>query len=261
MFKRIVAAFWLGMVFFSSQTVPVRAETTVIFTPRLWYSFVSTAEVFKGGTVVNHTAVPLYGASLSIIPANMGGTTFSLTGFYGNGNGDYQESVIFVGKNDVTRMDIEGVVQFPIAAGAYWSLGLRYVKADTEETGVAAPVAQPFKFITHGQYFLGEIGIGASTPLNSEGSQRLFGGLTALAGQRREESTETCCGTPTQQFSSNDMVAGVDANFGYSFTLGSSTTFFARYRIFVLSEVERFASPGALTIVHGPELNLSMKLN
>ncbi len=235
-------------------------ETKIYVTPRLWYSFISTGERTVGGASVEHTTVPLFGGSVSIVPANMGGTTFSLTGFFGTGNGDYDE-FNFIGDNHLKRLDVEGVVQIPIwTGGAHWWLGLRYVHAESEQTGVDA-FARPFKFTTNGNYYLGEIGLGASTPLNAAGTHRLFGALTFLAGQRENDARDICCVVVNDAFSSRDTVAGIDTNFGYSVALGPSATFYARYRLFVLSEVKNFSSPDSLTIVHGPEVNLSLKLN
>ena len=195
----------------------------------------------------------------------MGGTTFSLTGFYGTGNGDYQEGdasgSLFSGNNNLKRLDVEGVAQFPLGtAGAYWSLGLRFIKTDTESAGTDL-FNRAFRFTTHGKYYLGEVGLGASTALNATGSHRLFGGLTLLAGQRNEDRNDVCCVTFSESKSSRDGMAGVDTNFGYSASLGGQATFYARYRLFILSELDRFASPDGLTIVHGPEINLSFKLN
>jgi hypothetical protein len=259
--------FALGFAGLICQAAAAWAQdsTQIYVTPRLWYSFITTSETPTFGASVEHTPVPLYGATIAVVPKNMGGTTFSITGFYGSGNGDYQEGdgsgTLFKGRTDLTRLDIEGVAQFPIGtAGAYWSLGLRYVKADTEATGTDQ-FARPFKWKTEGSYYFGELGIGGSTPLNAAATHRFFGGLTLLAGQRNEEFRDVCCTTFSASGSDRTAVAGVDTNFGYAASLGSNTTFYARYRLFVLSEMAQLGSPDSMTIVHGPEVNLSFKLN
>ena len=145
---------------------------------------------------MQHSTLPLYGGSIAVAPANWGGTTLSLTAFYGNGNGNYNEGdacCVFNGHNDIKRFDVEGVAQFPLGtAGAYWSLGLRYIFADSQSTG-KDQLGKPFSFYSEIKHYLGEIGVGASTAINSSGSQRLFGGITLMAGTRHIENNDTCC--------------------------------------------------------------------
>jgi hypothetical protein len=238
-------------------------ETIYTFTPRAWFSFVNSSRVYPDGhPSVSHTALPLYGGSIAATPAGWGGATFSLTAFYGGGSGEYHEgdTTIFSGNHDLTRFDIEGVAQFPIGtAGAYWLLGLRYVRADSEETG-ADNFLNPFRFASTSAHYLAELGVGASTPLNSSGSQRLFGGLTLVAGVRHTRFDDFCCVNFSEKTSFTDTVAGVDTNFGYAANLGFAT-FYARYRLFVLTDVEDFATSKSLDVVHGPEFNLTFKLN
>jgi hypothetical protein len=263
--RSLVIALGFTVLICQAAAALAQDSTQIYLTPRLWYSFITTSETPKNGASVEHTPVPLYGATIAVVPANMGGTTFSLTGFYGSGNGHYQEGdgsgTLFRGNNDLKRMDIEGVAQFPIGnAGAYWSLGLRYIKADTEAKGTDQ-FSRPFVFKTEGSYYFGELGIGGSTPLNTAGTHRFFGGLTLLAGQRHDQFRDTCCTTFSESGSDRTAVAGIDTNFGYSASLGSNATFYARYRLFVLSEMAQIGSPDSMTIVHGPEVNLSFKLN
>src|SRR5262245_55419349 len=155
--KRFASAWAFGLMAAVCHTVPAAAQedTKILFTPRLWYSFISSAERLPTGAGVLHTPVPLYGGTLAVVPAGMGGTTYSLTAFYGTGNGDYQEGdgtgggAVFTGGNDLKRLDIEGVAQFPIGnSGAYWSLGLRYVKTDSETDG-RDQFNQAFNFVAH----------------------------------------------------------------------------------------------------------------
>ena len=266
---RLASLFAFGLAAWIALPAPAAAqsETQYVVTPRFWYTFISTGQRTPTGVSVEHTPVPLVGGTLAVVPAGMGGTTFSLTGFYGKGTGDYQEgdglgTSFFIGESNLSRLDIEGVAQFPIGkAGAYWSLGLRYVKTDVEDRGTDQ-VPDPFSFIAHANYYLAEIGAGASTALNAAGTQRFFGGLTLVAGVRKEDKHDTCCnGTFDQRLSVSTNVVGLDTNFGYSAALNSNATFYARYRLFVLTELEHFASPDSFSIVHGPELNLSFKLN
>jgi hypothetical protein len=60
--------------------------------------------------------------------------------------------------------------------------------------------------------------------------------------------------------SKTDGIVGLDTNVGYSTTLGPAT-FYARYRLFVLTEINHFAAPTHLDLVHGPEFSLTFKLN
>jgi hypothetical protein len=248
--------------------------TQVLVTPRFWYAFLSSTDRLPFAVSVIHTAIPMYGGTIAVIPKGMGGTTFSLTALYGNGSGDYQEGeggggFLFRGNNDFARLDIEALAQIPIGrSGAYWSAGVRYVRTDSDSFGVAGglqggPIApSPFRFIGHGNFYLGELGFGGSTQLDAKGTHRFFGGLTFVAGQRQEDFSNICCAPlETEKGSLSRAVGGIDTNFGYAFNLSSQATFYARYRVFALSELDRFASPDTLSVVHGPEFNLTFKLN
>jgi hypothetical protein len=260
---------FLAAVLCGSFANPVWSQyeaTQVLITPRFWYAFLSTAERPATGASVIHTAIPMYGGTIAVIPQGMGGTTFSLTALYGSGSGDYQEgdascSCLYRGTNDFSRLDIEGIAQIPIGrSGAYWSFGARYVSTDSESFGLDNHI-HPFRFISRGNYYLGEVGFGGSTQLDAKGSHRFFAGLTFVAGQREEDFRDACCAGFSQNGAFTRAVGGIDANFGYAVNLGSQSTFYARYRVFALSELDRFGSPESLSVVHGPELNLTFKLN
>lgn len=139
-----------------SSPSPSRAEDETVwtFTPRLWYTFITAPQLILPSGVpspsssshptLSHSVVPLMGGSISTRPAGWGGATFSLTAFYGAGSGIFREGFDYVmdGGIDLTRLDIEGVAQFPIGTqGAYWSLGLRYVRA-TADIGGFGPRGQ-----------------------------------------------------------------------------------------------------------------------
>jgi hypothetical protein len=267
--KRIASLFAFAGVVWSSLAAPAWSQseaTQVLVTPRFWYAFLSTAERPVTGAAVIHTPIPMFGGTIAVIPQGMGGTTFSLTALYGNGSGDYQEgdvscACLYLGTNDFSRLDIEGIAQIPIGrSGAYWSFGARYVRTDSESSGLDNHT-NPFRFVSRGNYYLGEVGFGGSTQLDAKGSHRFFGGLTFVAGQREEDFRDACCVDFTQNGSFSRAVGGIDTNFGYAFSLGSQSTFYARYRVFALSELHRFGSPESLSVVHGPELNLTFKLH
>lgn len=267
---RVVSLLALGLAAWSGlpASALAQSETQYVVTPRFWQTFISAGIRSIDGASIEHTPIPLVGGTVAVVPAGWGGTAFSLTAFYGKGTGDYREGdaggFLEDGDSNLSRLDIEGVAQFPIGkAGAYWSLGLRYVRTEVHETGVDQfrALHPPFSFAARANYYLGEIGAGASTALNASGTQRFFAGITAVAGVREESKHDVCCFTFDQTSSPSTGVVGFDTNFGYSVALSSSATFYARYRVFALTELEKFASPDFLSVVHGPEINLSFKLN
>ena len=271
MFKNVALALILGIgvCVWSGGASPAWAEdetTEVFLTPRLWYSFVSTAHVYpRRGTSVDNSTVPLYGGSITVAPAIMRGTTFSLTALSGTGSGDFHGADTCCGYtdgNDRQRLDVDAVVQFPIdATGAYWwSMGLRYIDTSSDARGTDQS-SMPFRFITNQEVFLHEIGLGGQTFLDASGSHRFFGGLTLVAGQKKIETRDTSFSGFSGTTFSRHPVAGIDATLGYAASLGTIATFYARYRLLVLSEMNQFASPDMLDLVHGPEVNLSIKLN
>ena len=267
MFKRFVSVLTLalGVLPWSATSSWSQEQTTISITPRLWYSFISPAHAYPGrGMVVDNAAVPLFGASFTVVPAGLGGATVSLTALYGTGSGDYQATdacCVYSGTNDRQRLDVDGQVLFPIGtAGAYWSVGMRYFGTNAEAAGFDQ-FAAPFKFTTSQKFLLQEVGVGAQAPLNANGTQRFFGGLTFVVGQKETETRDLSSAGFNGTSLARQTVAGVDAAIGYAANLTASTMLYARYRLLVVSDIEDFGASDARDIVHGPELNISIKLN
>jgi hypothetical protein len=267
MFSRCALA--LGAALACASALPAHAQekTTIVVGSRLWYSITSTS---LAGASVSHTTMPFYGTTVQIVPAGWGGAAFSLTGFYGDGTGDFSGETS-AGQRNLSRFDIEGLAQFPLgSAGAFWSAGLRYVATDSVYAGTDSSydgtgiVSDPYSTEAEARYYLAELGIGASKiPLSADGSHHLFAGLLLAAGLRQTEVRHTgTAGSLSYDVKDSfaEGVVGIDANFGYAASLGP-LTLSARYRLLMLSDPGNFTAPEELDFVHGPEINLSLRLN
>jgi hypothetical protein len=252
-------------------------------TVRMWYTAVSKTEATNRS--ISTTQMPLYGGSMTFVPGSLGGTAFYLSAYYGVSVGvnDFQD-IKSEGQSNLSRLDIEALVQIPFGAtgGAYASLGFRYIDFVRKDTGIARDVfiiGDSFSYTRQSdyKYFLGELGVGTVTQVDSEGSHRLFGGgmiIGGAANTARDLSTLGNVAIPAFVFdaatgsssSGLSWVVGVDTHFGYAYSPSKSTAFSMRYRAFVLTETflnlhVRFIDYSHYSLVHGPEINFTYKFN
>ena len=117
-------------------------------TPRFWY-FWQTDDYFSTELRFQQRqesiGTPFAGATVSVTPGGgaLGGTTFSLTALYGEGDGAVSGQGVFVGglpanlRTRVTnkRLDVEAIAQIPMAEGLNGILGARLIHFDRQESG------------------------------------------------------------------------------------------------------------------------------
>src|SRR6476646_410687 len=106
MFRSCISV--VGVAIFASLgfSLPSAAQDQgdLFLTARYWYALSGDHRFNTTGSSIDSSEmvpVGLAGASVTYVPKNMGGTSFSFTGFYGTGDGDHRESGpsgIFVGK-------------------------------------------------------------------------------------------------------------------------------------------------------------------
>lgn len=234
----------------------------ISFTSRLWYTFAGQA-FFSSNPALQSSQenldIPLAGGSVTLVSEALGGTAFSITVLYGEGDGKFTAvtnapASTLIGKVDADRLDIEAIAQIPIGDGnAFVSIGGRYIAADADVSGTVfapAPVG-PFTATLDSEVYLAEAGFGVSAGISSDGRHRLFGNITGMLGHQDLDSS--ILGVQT---SNNGIVLGFDTNAGYGFSLTENITFSARYRLFVLSDPD-IDFKSATGVVHGPEVNLS----
>lgn len=271
---------------------PVPQSWIFAITPRAWFTFAGT-NFFQESPDFQfsneNVFLPLYGGSVTIIPPTASGMSFSTTVFYGTGSGDFsgvgfqqvtipQLPPVIVpynlrGDNDIERLDIESIVQFPIAEGVSVFGGGRYirVKLDTEgdifdTTGLlvgAGGDIGDFELDGDQKFYLGELGLGVTRPIDAEGRWVAFGNATAMFGVAEGDGGGSfeLAGRPSIEFTGdqvlNGPVFGVDANAGVGFSPWSNALLSARYRLFVISDEDMDFRSG-VGVVHGPEVNLSI---
>jgi hypothetical protein len=270
MFKRHVSIAFVAIFASFGFLTPTHAQDQgdLFVTARYWYALSGDHRFNSTGSSIDSSEmvpVGLGGASITYVPKNMGGTSFSFTGFYGTGDGDHREAGPLAGTFNGTihyqRLDLEGLVQNPIAGtGATWGYGLRYVDLKVGANGFdsGAPPS-PFQFQENIKLYLAELGFGLSAPVEPSGKFRLFANFNGVAGFRDQKHSDAYMGV-TNNSSKSGGVVGVDTNAGIAWQFNPAMTFSARYRLFVLSDVD-FNFQRETDIIHGPEANLTVKLN
>ena len=248
----------------------------VAITPRFWY-FWETDAYFQvdniGFQQSNETIdVPFAGGSISVTPPGLNGTTFSLTGLYGEGDGQVNAAFMarpgFPGGGfyradvEMSRLDIEGIAQIPIAEGLTGILGARYIRFDRDEAGrffdPAGVLGAAGNFFIDQDFYLGELGFGVTRPANTDGSLLFFGNLTTMVGY--VDASDTSGDFGVFNVSTDDLdggVIGIDTNAGAGLRLSENLLLSARYRLFYLSNPDFVFDEGG-TFIHGPEANLTI---
>lgn len=265
--RKTLGVICLALVLLSASPGKLSAETVFTFTPRVWYSFIGDKRLDAQRGFAETSGlpdVPLAGGSISVTPEGLNGTTFSLTGLYGEGSAGYNaaDGLTYIGKRNIERLDIEFIAQIPFAEGVFATLGGRYIRAEAETRGtVDAPGT--FEWLEDNTYYLAEAGFGLSRPLDSEGVHRFFGSVTGMAGYQERVGRDTlivpAIGTSIVNGNKSGGVFGFDTNVGYGFSVTEAVTFSARYRIFAISDLNFKLKKGS-NFVHGPEVNLAISL-
>ena len=247
----------------------------VALTARFWYfletdvyhlAFPDTATYSSAETI----GVPFPGGSISITPPGLGGTTFSLTAFYGEGEGDFggfepfNNLGLFQGTREVSRLDIEGIAQIPVVDGVTGILGARFIRFVRDETlvDVLAPIIpqSPIDLLAEQHYYLGEIGFGVNRPAWE--SFVFFGNVTGMFGYADLVDFSNSAGgglgaLGTTADKLEGGVAGIDTNAGIGLQLSENLLLSGRYRLFYLSNPDFEFTEGG-TFIHGPEANLTV---
>lgn len=251
-------------------------DGSLYFTPRAWYSFVELNGFVRDLNYQESSQlaeVPLLGATLAYTPKGSRQPTYSLTALYGAGSADFRalesfaipfpQFAAYIGRADIERLDVEGIVQFPMAEGVQLTVGARFVdsRADTRGSRYGNLGAiEAFQFVTSSQLYLAELGFAISQSIDSTGKHRLFGNLTGVAGMMQTDISESVGGVTYLNESRSGGVVGADVNLGYSFQISEGLSASARYRLFMVSGMD-FDLRNDTIFVHGPELNLTFKLN
>jgi hypothetical protein len=256
-------------------------------TAREWISAISKLEAHNNS--VSTTQMYLFGGSISYVPAWDSGVAFLLSGYYGASMGysnffDYNSE----GSSTLRRLDVEALVQIPLIATAYASLGVRYIDFKRDDNGTAhgyyvdnngqlQPFTVPYKRLTGYKYYLGELGIGSVTTLDEDKRHRTFGGVMFVAGGYRTGQDYSyfnnlpIYGLDLAADRKFTPTIGMDTHFGYAYYPWSSVSLSLRYRAFVMADIydylPRITNRGVswpidyshYSLVHGPEFNLAIQ--
>ena len=252
----------------------------VAITPRFWYFWENDVYFQVDNTTFQQSNravdIPFAGASISLTPPGLGGTTFSLTGMYGEGTGDvfgnFQAGVFggiafpaggrYIANVEISRLDFEAIAQIPIAEGVTGIVGGRFIRFDRDEAGAfigpgGAPVV-PAAFFVDQQFYLGELGVGVTRPAWDR--TVFFGNATAMIGYADLVDTNTPGGFGVFNVPNDALeggVFGIDTNAGMGVNLTPNMLLSGRYRLFALTNPDFVFDEGG-TFIHGPEVNLTI---
>jgi hypothetical protein len=256
-------------------------------TAREWISAVSKLESHNNS--VSTTQMFLYGGSISYVPAWDSGVAFLLSAYYGESIG-YSNffDVNSEGSSNLQRLDVEALVQVPIVATAYGSIGLRFIDFKRNDNGIARgvyvdsngllqPFTVPYNRLTNYRYYLGELGVGSVTALDEDRKHRTFGGLMFVAGAYSTGQdysyfdNQPAYGLNLAAGSKITPTIGMDTHFGYAYNPWPSVTLSLRYRAFVMADIFGYLPVittrgitwpidySHYSLVHGPEFNLAVQ--
>lgn len=256
----------------ASSEVRAQDDITVTVTPRAWYA-IQNDFYYTDNTVGQQTQDAqsyLFGGGTASFTFGSG-PTLSITALYGEGSGDitYVSNTI-VGQSldgtvDVSRLDVEAILQFPLTSGSSVFVGGRYIKFERDERdnvllfGVDTGADATFQL--EQSFYLAELGLGVNQPIVDDGSVFAFGNLTAMLGIAKVDEFGAGGAVGVFNVTEDELeggVVGVDTNVGVGVKLGESTSLSGRYRLFYLSAPDFDVEQGG-TFIHGPEANLSVK--
>ena len=280
-FKTIQALAIFGILFSGFGISSASAETQVTMTARNWnlfhsFSFYEPENEFQETTKAFF--IPMYGASATIRDDRLGNSSISLTVLHGAGDRDFSLNQVNLnaappsnashinGFDEVERTDVEAIWQFPVGTqGASLFAGLRYITFQQERfitdiTNSSGTDNTRYKFsdIDVQSYYI-EVGGGLSSAMDEAQRHLLFGNLTLSLGHETQDAKFfNTNGSLKSTAETDDVVFGIDTNFGYALRASDRTTLSARYRLFVAGPIDRWARDGN-SVIHGPELQISHK--
>jgi len=229
-------------------------------TPRFWYLVVNPTPFIDSPLFqqTNEDAeFPMYGFSLRVAPPNFTKADFLLTFFRGSDSVKGRSIDAFGNSSrhvtDATRTDVELLYRRRIPeSNARWFAGVRWVLFEEDsrvDPGFVFPASGTDRLEEETNFYLGEIGVSFSTPLDLSAKHLLFGNFTTGFGYESQvvENRGTSASPDNDGF-----FPFIDANIGYQYVLTESLSFHVRYRTFVLREVVR----DQIVALHGPEVGI-----
>lgn len=233
-------------------------------TPRFWYMILNPTP-FDDSTFAQQTnetaAFPLYGLSLKIKPPGFQNSDFIFTGFRGT---DVVKGRIVTASGatsrlstDAIRTDIELLYRTRVSdSDVHWFVGARWAFFDEEaesEPGFAFLASGTNRLDQESNFYLGEIGVSFSTPLDRRKKHVLFGNFMTGIGYETQEVTNRSSNALPDDHSG--FIPFLDANIGYQYVISPSMNVHLRYRSFVLRELKR----AEFMALHGPEVGMTFR--
>ena len=232
--------------------------------PRFWYMMFNPTP-FDDLTVAqqtNETAeFPLYGFSVNVKPAGFQNSDFIFTGF--RGSADVKGRIFTASgvtsrlNTDATRTDLELLYRTRVPdSDVHWFVGARWTLMEEEakgEPGFLFTASGTNRLDQSTNFYLGEIGVSFSTPVDRRGKHALFGNFMTGIGYEIQEVTNRVSSAEPGDHSG--LIPFLDANIGYQYVITANMNVHIRYRSFVLRELKR----EEVMALHGPEVGVTFR--
>jgi len=234
-------------------------------TPRFWLLNVSHNPYIESTQFQqsNEDAVfTLYGFSLRVAPPAFSRSDFLLTFFRGpahlEGRSYRAPGISSRHVFDVMRTDVELLYRRRVPdSKLMWLAGLRWIvlEEDSEaDNGFVYPASNSGRLEEETNFYMGEVGVSFSTPLDITVKHVFFANFTTGAGYETQA-------VQNRVTSASPDVSGVfpfvDANVGYQYVISENISIHLRYRVFAIHEQVR----DKILALHGPEVGVGFLFN
>lgn len=231
-------------------------------TPRFWYLMVNPTPFVdsKDFQQTNEIAeFPMYGFSFRVAPPVPRRSDFLLTFFRGSdsvkGRSLHSSGASFRHVTDATRTDVELLFRRRIPeSGVRWFAGFRWVLFEEDSSagsGFTYPASGTNQLEEETNFYLGEVGISFTAPLDHMAKHLFFGNITTGVGYESQVVENRALSASPDN---SGFFPFVDANIGYQYVISENLSFHVRYRTFVLREVVR----EQVVALHGPEVGIGV---
>lgn len=158
---------------------------------------------------------------------------------------------------DTTRTDLELLYRTRVPdLDVHWFVGARWTLMEEEakgEPGFLFTASGTNRLDQSTNFYLGEIGVSFSTPVDRRGKHVLFGNfMTGIGYEIQEVTNRVASGEPGNH---SDIIPFLDANIGYQYVITANMNVHIRYRSFVLREIKR----EEVMALHGPEVGATFR--
>jgi hypothetical protein len=230
------------------QTAVAEDGTSFAVSPRLYYTWIDTSDYSETASV------PMGGLSLTFAPRGSN-WDFTVNALVGNGDSamtalaeklsEYGQSGTF----EIDRKDYEFVIRYRLDnSPVYIGFGVRSVNLKEDYIGDIDGLLETDET----DLSFAEFGVGFSSAVSEGSRHSMFANLLLGIGKFDYSADEF----GYAQYSDDGSALLFDANVGYQYVIGKSTSISARYRVIA---VNTYGEEDDGNMVHGPEVAFTFR--